>query len=43
MKNIIVIALVLLFSLQVTGCETLKGLGKDLSSLGEKIDEESKE
>jgi len=37
LKKLAVLVMVSMMLLGVTGCETMKGLGKDISHLGDKI------
>ena len=37
MKRVVAIALMTLFLSALSGCETMKGLGKDIENLGETI------
>ena len=41
MKRIFILIIALGFSLQLVACETMKGLGKHLSKLGDKIEKKS--
>ena len=43
MKRVIAMALMLMFMSALTGCETMKGLGKDIENLGESMQESSEE
>ena len=42
-KKLAAIVLAAMMLIGVTGCETMKGFGKDLSNLGDKIEEKASE
>ena len=42
-KRVIAIALAVMFVSVLTGCETVKGLGKDIENLGESMQKSSEE
>jgi predicted small secreted protein len=42
MKRVLVLASALALSLQLTACNTMSGVGKDLQKAGEKIEEAAK-
>ena len=43
MKQMIALVLASLFALSLTGCETVKGLGKDIEKLGSAINKKADE
>jgi len=42
MKQISIAALIALFAVVVTGCNTIQGVGKDVQKAGEKIEDAAK-
>ncbi len=42
MKQISIAALIALFAVVITGCNTIQGVGKDVQKAGEKIEDAAK-
>jgi predicted small secreted protein len=43
MKRVVAMALMVMFLSALAGCETVKGLGKDIENLGESMQKSSEE
>ncbi|WP_455216797.1 entericidin A/B family lipoprotein [Kaarinaea lacus] len=41
MKRLALLVMILMLVVGVSGCETMKGLGKDISDLGDKIEDKA--